>query len=85
MTLKEIIDLGYTEVIVKASGYQEVGIFGCWQPFKNIRSITFKINPKFMDIEHRTFWINDAENEDYYIENGKVILWEPDLFARCDY
>ena len=56
MTLKEIINLGYTEVIVKASGYQEVGIFGCWQPFRNIRSITFKINPDMMILEHRTFW-----------------------------
>ena len=68
MTLKEIINLGYTEVIVKASGYQEVGIFGCWQPFRNIRSITFKINPDMMILEHRTFWINNEETLDYIIE-----------------
>ena len=85
MTLKEIINLGYTEVIVKASGYQEVGIFGCWQPFKSIRSITFKINPEFMDIENRTFWINNAERQNYEIKDNQVILWEPDVFARCDY
>ena len=85
MTLKEIINLGYTEVIVKASGYQEVGIFGCWQPFKSIRSITFKINPEFMDIENRTFCINNAEREDYEIKDNQVILWEPDVFARCEY
>ena len=73
MTLKEIINLGYTEVIVKASGYQEVGIFGCWQPFRNIRSITFKINPDMMILEHRTFWINNEETLDYIIEDDKAI------------
>ena len=85
MTLKEIINLGYTEVIVKASGYQEVGIFGCWQPFRNIRSITFKINPDMMILEHRTFWINNEETLDYIIEDDKAILYEPDVFARANY
>lgn len=85
MTLEEVIDLGYTEVIVKTSGYQEVGIFGCWQPFRNIRSITFKIDPEYMDLDHRTFWINNAKEQDYYIEDNQVILFEPDMFARCDY
>lgn len=61
MTLQEIIDLGYTSVTAKASGYQEVGIFGCWQPFKTIRNIVFKINPDMMILEHRTFWINNEE------------------------
>ncbi len=85
MTLKKIINSGYTEVIVKASGYQEVGIFGCWQPFKSIRSITFKIDPELLDIEHRTFWINNAERQDYEVKDNQVILWEPDMFARGDY
>ena len=85
MTLKQIIDLGYSEVIVKASGYQEVGILGCWQPFKTIRNIVFKINPDMMILEHRTFWINSEETLDYIIEDNKAILYEPDMYARADY
>ena len=85
MTLKEIIDLGYTSVTAKASGYQEAGIFGCWQPFKTIRNIVFKINPDIMILEHRTFWINNEETLDYIIEDDKAILYEPDVFARADY
>lgn len=85
MTLQEIIDLGYTSVIAKVSGYQEVGIFGCWQPFKTIRSITFKIDPEFMTLDHRTFWINNEETLDYIIEDGKAVLYEPDVYSRADY
>ena len=55
MTLQEIVDLGYTSVIAKVSGYQEVGIFGCYQPFRTIRSITFRIDSEIMTLEHRTF------------------------------
>ena len=85
MTLQEIIDLCYTSVTAKASGYQEVGIFGCWQPFKTIRNIVFKINPDMMILEHRTFWINNEETLDYIIEDDKAILYEPDVFTRADY
>lgn len=85
MTLQEIIDLGYTSVIAKVSGYQEVGIFGCWQPFRTIRSISFKIDPEFMVLEHKTFWINNEETLDYIIEDDKAILYEPDIYARADY
>lgn len=85
MTLKQIIDLGYSKVIVKASGYQETGIFGCWQPFKTIRNIVFKINPDIMILEHRTFWINNEETLDYIIEDDKAILYEPDMYAHADY
>lgn len=81
MTLKEVIELGYTEVIVKASGYQETGVFGCWQPFRNIRSITFSIDAEFMDLDHKTFWVKRPKDQYYYIEDGQVILYEPDLYA----
>ena len=84
MTLQEIIDLGYTSVTAKVSGYQEVGILGCYQPFRTIRPIIFKICPKFMTLEHETFWINDEETLDYDIEDGEVILYEPDMYARSD-
>ena len=84
MTLQEIVDLGYTSVIAKVSGYQEVGIFGCYQPFRTIRSITFKIYSKIMTLEHETFWINDEETLNYTIEDGEVILHEPDMYARAD-
>ena len=84
MTLQEIIDLGYTSVTVKVSGYQEVGILGCYQPFRTIRSFDFKINPRIMILEHETFWINDEETLDYDIEDGEVILYEPDMYARSD-
>lgn len=85
MTLQEIIDLGYTSITAKVSGYQEAGIFGCWQPFKTIRDIVFKINPDIMILEHRTFWINNEETLDYIVEDDKAILYEPDVFARADY
>ena len=55
MTLQEIIDLGYTSVTAKVSGYQEVGILGCYQPFRTIRPITFKINPPVRGISCQTF------------------------------
>lgn len=86
MTLKEVSALGYKEVIVKASGYQEVGILGCWQPFRSIRPIVFNIEffKKEPYLENQTFWLNDENSEDYYIEEDKVICWEPDLFSRAD-
>lgn len=85
MTLREIVDLGHTSVIAKVSGYQEVGIFGCYQPFRTIRPITFKIDPEMMTLEHRTFWINSEESLAYTIEDGEAILYEPDMYARADY
>ena len=84
MTLQEIIDLGHTSVIAKVSGYQETGVFGCYQPFRTIRPITFKIDSKIMTLEHETFWINDEETLDYVIEDGVAILYEPDMYARAD-
>ena len=84
MRLQEIIELGYTSVTAKVSGYQEVGIFGCYQPFRSIRSIPFRICPKIMTLDHETFWINDEEDLDYTIEDGKAILYEPDMCARAD-
>ena len=85
MTLREIVDLGHTSVIAKVSGYQEVGIFGCYQPFRTIRPITFRIDPEMMTLEHRTFWINSEESLAYTIEDGEAILYEPDMWARADY
>ena len=85
MKLQEIIDLGYTSITAKVSGYQEVGVFGCYQPFRSIRSIIFRINPEMMTLEHRTFWINSEERLNYTIEGGEAILYEPDMWARADY
>ena len=84
MTLQEIIDLGHTSVIAKVSGYQENRSFGCYQPFRAIRSITFNINPEILTLEHKTFWIHSEELLDYSIENGEAILYEPDMYARAD-
>ena len=85
MRLQEIVDLGYTSVTAKVSGYQEVGVFGCYQPFRSIRSIIFRIDPEMMTLEHRTFWINSEETLNYTIEDGEAILYEPDMWARADY
>ena len=85
MTLQEIINLGYTSVTAKVSGYQEVGVFGCYQPFRTIRSIEFKIKPRFMALEHKTFWINDEETLSYSIEDDQAFLYEPEMCARADY
>ena len=84
MTLQEIIDLGYTSVTAKVSGYQEAGVFGCYQPFRTIWPITFKIYSEIMILEHKTFWINDEETLNYTIEDGEAILYEPDMYARAD-
>ena len=84
MTLQEIINLGYTSVTAKVSGYQEVGIFGCYQPFRTIRPIEFKIKPRFMALEHETFWINDEETLSYSIEDDQAILYEPEMYSRAD-
>ena len=84
MTLQEIIDLGHTSVIAKVSGYQEVGVLGCYQPFRTIRSFDFEINSKMMTLEHETFWINDEETLSYDIEYDEAILYEPDMYARAD-
>ena len=83
MTLQEIINLGYTSVTAKVSGYQEVGILGCYQPFRSIRPITFKIDPENMILEHRTFWINDEDTLDYEIDGGEAILHDPEMYARA--
>ena len=83
MTLQEVIDLGYKSVTAKVSGYQETDVFGCYQPFRSIRPIIFKINPEFMTLEHKTFWINDEEVLNYVIEDGEVILYEPDMYASA--
>ena len=84
MTLQEIIDLGHTSVIFKVSVYQEVCIFGCYQPFRTIRSIIFRIDPEILTLEHETFWIHREELLDYSIENGEAILYEPDMYAHAD-
>ena len=84
MTLQEIINLGCTSVTAKVSGYQEVGILGCYQPFRSIRSIHFRICPKIMALDHETFWINDEKDLDYVIEDGEAILHDPDMWARAD-
>ena len=84
MTLQDIINLGYTSVVVKVSGYQEVGVFGCYQPFRTIRSIIFRIDPEMMTLEHGTFWVNNEETLDYAIEDDKVTLYEPDMYAHAD-
>ena len=83
MTLQEIIDLGYTSVTAKVSGYQEVGILGCYQPFRSIRSIAFKIDPELMILDHKTFWINDEDTLDYAIDGGEAILHDPEMYARA--
>ena len=85
MTLQEIIDLGHTSVTAKISGYQEVGIFGCYQPFRTIRPIVFRIDPENMILEHETFWVNEEEDLDYTIEDDQAILYEPEMYSRADY
>ena len=84
MKLQEIIDLGCTSVTAKVSGYQERGLFGCYQSFSSIRSIAFKIDPELMILEHETFWINDEDTLDYAIDGGEAILHDPEMYARAD-
>ena len=85
MTLQDIINLGYTSVTAQVSGYQESCPFGCYQHFSSIKSIDFKIDPEFMTLEHRTFWINDEDTLDYEIDGGEAILHDPEMYARAHY
>lgn len=86
MTLKEIIDLGYTEVIAKSYGYQETGIFGHYEPFGNkAREIKFDIDKDDCTLNNKTFWFGNEEQEYYYIENNVAYCRDPYLYARPDY
>ena len=86
MTLKEIIDLGYKEVIAKSYGYQEMGLFGHYEPFGNsAREIKFDINKDDCTLNHKIFWFANEEQEYYYIENNIAYCRDPDLWAKPDY
>ena len=85
MTLKEVIDLGYKEVIAKSYGYQETGLFGHYEPFGNTaREIKFDINKDDCTLNHEIFWFENEEQEYYYIENNVVYCRDPSLWAKPD-
>ena len=86
MTLKEVIDLGYKEVIAKSYGYQETGLFGHYEPFGNTaREIKFDIDKHYCTLNHEIFWFENEEQEYYYIENNIAYCRDPALLAKPDY
>ena len=91
LTFKEVIKLGFTEVIVQADGYQEGRVLSTWQPFRHRRDITFKIIPLGKNdgyLEHKTFILKDNEDDlDYYwnTEDNKIYVKDAEIMADIDY
>ena len=75
MTFSELIYMGVTAFYIRSYGYQERGIFGCWQPFGNrARLIKFHLDSD-QYLVNSTFMIeNDVESDDLFYEvNGKWV------------
>lgn len=69
MTFSELANMGVTTFYIRSYGYQECGVFGCWQPFGNkARLIRFWLDSdRFLN--NRTFMIeNDVEPDDLFKE-----------------
>ena len=75
MTFSELVNMGVTVFYIISYGYQERGIFGCWQPFGNkARLIKFSLDSD-QYLVNSTFMIeDDVEPNDLFNEvNGKWI------------
>ena len=75
MTFSELVNMGVTVFYIRSYGYQERGIFGCWQPFGNkARLIKFHLDSD-QDLVNRTFMIeDDVESDDLFNEvDGKWV------------
>ena len=75
MTFSELAYMGVTVFYIRSYGYQERGIFGCWQPFGNrARLIKFHLDSD-QYLVNSTFAIeDDVEPDDLFNEvNGKWV------------
>lgn len=85
MTFSELVNMGVTIFYIRSYGYQERGIFGCWQPFGNkARVIKFSLD-SYHDLVNRTFMIeDDVEPNDLFKEvNGEwVSVSDYDLIGQ---
>ena len=75
MTFSELAYMGVTVFYIRSYGYQECGIFGCWQPFGNrARFIKFHLDSD-QYLVNSTFMIeDDVESDDLFYEvNGKWV------------
>lgn len=75
MAFSELVNMGVTVFYIRSYGYQERGIFGCWQPFGNrARLIKFHLD-SYHDLVNRTFMIeDDVESDDLFNEvDGKWV------------
>ena len=75
MTFSELVNMGVTVFYIRSYGYQERGIFGCWQPFGNrARLIKFHLDSD-QYLVNSTFMIeDDVESDDLFYEvDGKWV------------
>lgn len=75
MTFSELVNMGVTVFYIRSYGYQERGIFGCWQPFGNsVRLVKFHLDSD-QYLVNRTFMTDDdVEPDDLFNEvNGKWV------------
>lgn len=89
MNIKEVVALGYREVLAKVDGYMEGRIFPTWQPFSRPKLIKFTIIDCGRDmyvLDNKTFILQDDEDDlDFYENNGKVYVDYPEVMAERDY
>lgn len=82
MTLQELANKGFKEVIALSYGYMSTGIFSHYEPFSNLREITFdllKFDNGLIILDHKWLFFLDEDNEDFYIEDGKAYVNDPEL------
>ena len=75
ITFSELVNMGVTAFYIRSYGYQERGIFGCWQPFGNkARVIKFSLDSD-QYLVNSTFMIeDDVEPNDLFNDvNGKWV------------
>lgn len=90
LTWKELLDSDFQNVTVQSYGYMERGmITQHFEPFSKLKEFEFKIY-RFEDgtgsLHHNWLILEDPEDELIFsIVDGRVILRDPDLWARPSY
>lgn len=92
MTWQELLQTNHETVIVQSYGYTErsYAFESHFEPFKHKRDFIFNINRVQFEgeellgfLEHKWLFLEDPEEELTFEEkDGKIILDDPDLWAR---
>ena len=82
MTWKEVLKNNRKTVIVQSYGYMEVSSFSKhFEPFSKLREFAFKVTP--FGLVHSWLFLEELEYELTFEEkDGKIYLFDPDLWAR---